>query len=271
MADLPIRRREGVAGALAIVAVASALGLEIHARTPGLDRYCRDQLLRARGPLPAPDDIAIVAIDERSIARFGRFPWPRSVLASVIDAIAAAGPKAIALDILLTDPTREREDTALAEAVKRAGNVVAAAQLVHASPSGGPAAWLLPISPIARSAAAVGHVNVLAQSDGVARQLLIRAADDEGLWLRAMALETIRVADGVPAQSVTDTGTATVAGTRVIPAKVSSPPLILGHTHAAPEIDYIGPTGAFAAATYSISDTSSTGKRQPRGLPISMC
>jgi CHASE2 domain-containing sensor protein len=115
---------------------------------------------------------------------------------------------------------------------------------------------------IGRSAAAVGHVNVLAEAEGVARQLLIRASDDQGPWFRAMALETVRVADGVPAQSVTDSEKAIVAGDRVIPVEGARPPVVLGHTNAPPEtlvaarmtIDYIGPAGSFSPMTYSVAD-----------------
>ena len=114
-------------------------------RAPGIERYTRDWLMQARGPLPAPDDIAIVAIDEPSIARFGRFPWPRSLAAKAVDAIAAAQPKVIAVDILYTDPTTEAEDDALARSIGRAGNVVVAAQLVDAPAAGGPAIWLMPL------------------------------------------------------------------------------------------------------------------------------
>src|ERR1019366_5540254 len=45
-----------------------------------------------------------------SMARFGRFPWSRQVIARTIDALAAARPKVIALDILFTDPTPQEDD-----------------------------------------------------------------------------------------------------------------------------------------------------------------
>src|SRR5271166_2088205 len=92
-------------GTLAIVFVSASLGLLVDWNAPGLARYARDWLIRTRGPLPPPDDIAIVAIDEPSIARFGRFPWSRQVSAHAIDTIAEALPKAIAVDVLYTDPT----------------------------------------------------------------------------------------------------------------------------------------------------------------------
>ena len=144
------KRRPGTLWILAIVAVSAGLGMLVDWRAPGIERYTRDRLMQARGPLPVPDDIVIVAIDEASIARFGRFPWPRSLAARAIDSIAAAQPKAIALDVLYTDPTSESEDKSLAQSIARAGNVVAAAQLVDAPGVGGAATWLMPLPPVER-------------------------------------------------------------------------------------------------------------------------
>ena len=61
-------------------------------------------------------------------------------MARVIEIVARNQPKAIALDVLYTDATEAGEDAALASAVARAGNVVAAAQL-NAEPDG-PSEWL---------------------------------------------------------------------------------------------------------------------------------
>ena len=149
-----------IAGTLAIVAVSASLGMLVDWRAPGIGRYAGDWLMRARGPLPAPDDIAIAAIDELSIARFGRFPWSRQVMARAIDAIAAARPKVIAVDVLFSDPTTQEDDDALARSIGRAGNVVVAAQLTESPVHGRPSSWLLPLPEIERTAAAVGHVDV---------------------------------------------------------------------------------------------------------------
>src|SRR5205814_8013201 len=130
-----------------------------------------DWLTRIRGPLPVPEDIALVAIDEASVARFGRFPWSRQVIARAIDSLAAAKPKVIAVDVLFTDPTSQEEDDTLARSIGRAGNVVVAAQLTDSPVHGGPARWLLPIPAIEHAAATVGHVNVQTEQDGAARQI----------------------------------------------------------------------------------------------------
>src|ERR1039458_3865941 len=103
-------RAAKIAWSLAIVVAAASTGILVDWQAPGIGRYTRDWLMGARGPLPVPEDIAIVAIDEASMARFGRFPWSRQVIARTIDALAAARPKVIALDILFTDPTTQEDE-----------------------------------------------------------------------------------------------------------------------------------------------------------------
>jgi len=75
--------------------MSATLALWIAWRVPGLEMSARDWLMRQRGLLRVPDDIVIVAIDESSLKRFGRFPWPRSLMARALDSLKIAGPKAI--------------------------------------------------------------------------------------------------------------------------------------------------------------------------------
>src|SRR3954470_16421262 len=131
---MPSRARTALAAStMAILLVSAGIGLLVDWRAPGLGRYARDWLMRLRGPLPVPEDIAIVAIDETSIARFGRFPWSRQVIAHALCTLAAARPRVIAVDVLFTDPTTQEDDDALARSIGRAGNVVVAAQLTDST------------------------------------------------------------------------------------------------------------------------------------------
>lgn len=57
---------------------------------------------RVRQSAPA----VIVAIDEKSLEALGQWPWPRTIVAELIDAIAAAQPAAIGVDALLPEPDR---------------------------------------------------------------------------------------------------------------------------------------------------------------------
>jgi PAS domain S-box-containing protein len=255
----------GVTGALAIVAISATLGVLVDWRAPGIGRYTRDWLTRARGPLSAPSDIAIVAIDEPSIARFGRFPWSRQVVAKAVDAISAAHPKVIALDVLFPDPTLQDDDDALARSVGHAGNAVVAAQLIESPVHGGPSAWLLPLASIRYAAAAVGHVNVQTELDGTARQIEVRASDDAGQTIRAMAIEAVRIADGTPDQGAMYTPHALLLGPRTIPVVTSEASVLIAETQGAAHaplvlrggrmnIDFIGPAGSFGQQTYSLAD-----------------
>ncbi len=61
---------------------------------PGLERWAYDLGVRATSKTPS-DKIAVIAIDEQSIANIGRWPWPREVQAKLIDQLAAAKAKVI--------------------------------------------------------------------------------------------------------------------------------------------------------------------------------
>jgi serine phosphatase RsbU (regulator of sigma subunit)/CHASE2 domain-containing sensor protein len=76
---------------------------------------------RSRASAPA----VIVAIDERALDARGQWPWPRSVVAQLLDAINAAGPAAVGIDLLFVEPDRSSatSDALLAQAVQR-GKVV---------------------------------------------------------------------------------------------------------------------------------------------------
>jgi signal transduction histidine kinase/CHASE2 domain-containing sensor protein len=218
--------------------------------------------MRQRGLLQAPDDVVIVAIDEPSLKRFGRFPWPRSLMARALDSLTGARPKAIALDVLYVEPTTKADDAALASAVKRAGNVVVAAQLTAGATGEDAVEWLLPLQDIESGAAGVGHVDVHTGFDGVARTLMPREADDQGKALWAMAVELIRVGDGLAADALRATPQSVAVGNRVLPVTTDPDSHFIESTGGGSErlraarmsIDYIGPPGSFAPQTVSFSD-----------------
>ena len=57
-------------------------------------------------PTP-PEEIVIVDIDDSSIEKLGRWPWPRSLIAKGIDKINAANPKLIGLNIIYSEPQEQ--------------------------------------------------------------------------------------------------------------------------------------------------------------------
>ncbi len=77
-----------------------------------------------RGEKPPPSDIIIVAIDEKSISQFGRWPWKRKNHANLIKILKEEKAKIIFFDIFFLEKSDYPEDDQmLFSAVKEAGNV----------------------------------------------------------------------------------------------------------------------------------------------------
>jgi CHASE2 domain-containing sensor protein len=73
-----------------------------------LKRSDYDLMMSKRITTPTPDpDIIILDIDERSLAKmnqdFGRWPWPRDVLAATLASLEQQGARAVIFDILFVD------------------------------------------------------------------------------------------------------------------------------------------------------------------------
>lgn len=66
-----------------------------------LKTYDFRSLLRQNGQ--PGDEVVIVGIDDDSIAKIGRWPWPRATIAAGIAAIDQSAPKVIGLNILFTE------------------------------------------------------------------------------------------------------------------------------------------------------------------------
>ena len=164
-------------GASAVVILLVLSGITWRADTALYD------LLVQRSAHAADERILVVAVDEKSLAELGRWPWSRRVHAQLIDALSASGAKSIALDILLSEPALydPEGDALLTQALTRSHKVVLP---VFAEPQqqNGPLVELLPIPEFAASAAALGHVDMALYSDGVARSMFLRAGLGTPHW-----------------------------------------------------------------------------------------
>jgi len=131
-----------------------------------------DLLFVLRGPLPPPDNIIIVAIDEPSMAQIGRqWPWPRRLHAQLIEQLNKAGARVIAFDILFAEPSEPAEDQALAEALRETGNVVLVNTIsVINDPLFRHTLRVDPLPVFRENAAAVGSPLINLDADGVARR-----------------------------------------------------------------------------------------------------
>ena len=51
--------------------------------------------------------VVIVAVDEKSLVKFGQFPWSRNVFAKIVENINKTDPKAIGFDIFFTEKDKQ--------------------------------------------------------------------------------------------------------------------------------------------------------------------
>ncbi|GJL86108.1 MAG: guanylate cyclase [Micavibrio sp.] len=108
-------------------------------------------------PRIASDGIVIIDIDEASLKEIGQMPWPRDVMASLVDRLKEMGASVIVFDIVFAEADRSSpssvvtqfrgqtgfedvvtrlesmpdHDVVFGEAIKRAGNVVTGFSFTH--------------------------------------------------------------------------------------------------------------------------------------------
>jgi adenylate cyclase len=194
------------AGAAAIVLAIAAAGLF---ETAELKLY--DWRMRlAANPGSVSKDIVLVEINDSTIQDmepiFGHWPWPRRAHSYIIDYLARAPARVVAVDLILAERDRveqydiggekwsgQQSDQALADAVKRSGNVIMLVDAVSEGlegeqPGKKPASWkdtgyhvgdraeprpvvLPPYSELAQASAGFGHNFVALDKDGPARRM----------------------------------------------------------------------------------------------------
>ena len=105
--------------------------------------------------------MAVIEIDDASLAAIGQFPWSRHYYTELLEQITPAAPSVIAFDILFAEPSVD--DAALAAAMSRHGDVVLAT------------AWdtqrgvIGPNAKVVEGAIAPGHIHNRGDADGITR------------------------------------------------------------------------------------------------------
>ena len=172
----------------------SALGVQA-------DRALYDFLLRLNPPPAEPSRSVILAFDDKTLAPPGGLQRLREPLAQALAVLARHKPKAVAIDLVLTEPGDEKVNAALEEALAAADNVILATHLAGAEE----VLWLEPLPAFRKHAAALGHVHAAPDEDGVSRRIVLaKAAGSDRRW--AMALEALRISEGAERIVETEAG-----------------------------------------------------------------
>lgn len=209
------------------------------------------RLSHTADPSTARKDIALVEIDEYSLRNLqqhaGRWPWPRVVHASLIDYLNRGKPKLIVYDVLFADEdlrvgfpyggdtwSGAESDKALADTIKKAGNVILLADATfvgettekQALPEQGyrlnvpgvlerrvifPPAGLL-----SAAAAALGHNFLSLDPDGPVRHVVPFVRNGNNA-MPSLGLSAALRVSGVNPSTVRIDGKSLIAGDRMLP------------------------------------------------------
>ena len=203
-------------------------------------------LLRLRGPVPVPEDIVILGIDEYSLTQGDLYradperypflapleiwPWQRQAYAQAIEQLMAAGARAVAIDVLLVDPSGygPADDAALQATLARWGDRVAlaAAYDVSSSDFGLFTSLLAPVYD-----ARAGLINLEADTDGK-----YRAFPDRGI-------ENLRQTHGFMDDLPSLAGATLAAANQSSSVQPSSP-------HPSQQLFFYGPAGTFPVVSF---------------------
>jgi len=152
-----------------------------------VDHYAYD-LMNQMTPLKvaAVSSAVVVAIDEETLGARGAMRNIRTILTQTLEEIDAAQPRAVALDVILSDRGDDAEDARLEAALRDTKNLVLPCDLVGGS-------WENPLPRFASAAAALGHVHPeIDRFDGVSREVsLEETVNHQRRW--ALALEAFRI------------------------------------------------------------------------------
>ena len=83
----------------------------------GLERSTYDLGVRERSRTPS-DRIAVIAIDDQSIQNLGRWPWPRTLHAQLVDKLRAGGAKVIGSTVFYSETEQDSGAAVIADLAK---------------------------------------------------------------------------------------------------------------------------------------------------------
>ncbi|MBS6362960.1 CHASE2 domain-containing protein [Burkholderia sp.] len=167
--------------AIGCLGIAVVLACAISRASQSVDGLIYDRLLMLRS-LPLAPDIVIVDIDNPSVAALGRWPWPRSVHARLLDTLAHAQPAAVVYDVLFTEPSPE--DRAFADGLARVPTFLPV--LLSPERANGTRAVDPPVPALAARAAGLGHINLEVDPDGIVRSVALFESDGRTRWPQIM-------------------------------------------------------------------------------------
>jgi CHASE2 domain-containing sensor protein/signal transduction histidine kinase len=122
-----------------------------------------DRLFKLRGERPWDQRIVVVAIDDASLQKLGRYPWPRQRFTQLLNVLQQQQASTVAFDVIFSEPAGD--DRAFAQAIAAQGQVI----LAQAADFNG-----LPLQPVPQlesAALGTGHIYRRTDGDGITRKI----------------------------------------------------------------------------------------------------
>jgi adenylate cyclase len=165
------------------------------------------------------DEIVIVEFDEKTVEKFGQWPFDRRDISSTIIKLRENGAGPIVMPILFSEKDRAGGDKKLSDTIKDNGIIISqtpttqdrkpdAVRRGFSSVGNDPLPWtytwrgaISPLSDFAGNSEGVGLLASIPESDGVVRRLPMLARIGNTLY-PSLVLETLRVVAGDPSYQI---------------------------------------------------------------------
>ena len=163
---------------------------------PNLQAVTYDTFI-TNAPGKISNQVLVVALDDRTVTRYGTYPLPRQAYVDLLEAMTPMGPRVVAFDVVFYDPSPDPDqDRALAAAVKDAGNVILGMEGTGSHAAGdGVVSYeseRVPIPILRQAAAGVASVNIDPDEDGRARTASLVIATPSGRYYALPLVATAR-------------------------------------------------------------------------------
>ncbi|RQS65219.1 CHASE2 domain-containing protein [Burkholderia sp. Bp8963] len=177
--------------AIGCLGIAVIVACAIGRASTSVDGLIYDRLLMLRS-LPLSPDIVVVDIDNPSVQALGRWPWPRSVHARLLDTLVRAQPAAVVYDVLFTEPSPD--DRTFADGLGRVPTFLPI--LLSPERADGTRSVDPPVAALAARAAGLGHINLEVDPDGIVRSVALFESDGRVRWPQLMVPVFESIASG---------------------------------------------------------------------------
>ena len=174
-APKPITAARWIRLNLALLALVLIISVTFPVST--LSQKLSDFYFNFRGDQPVSSRVAMVLIDDAALEKYGRWPWHRQLVAQLVRAVRQQKPAALGIDILLSEPEDEPNDSELARAIHDAPNVALVAKLSSSPES---RLWVDPLPIFSQAARATGHAQAITDPDGLCRSIPIMESSIDG-------------------------------------------------------------------------------------------